>query len=272
VSRQLFVSQKVAANPQDKWVLVMGNRIIVITNDGSVFAHDVDGDNVSTAFEFISDQKVAANQEDKRVLVMENRIFVITRQRWFYYAGMQSNDQPIWKDDEADALPLPPFGSPLKPEGFHECLGYFSVRFIEGWKKWVMLYTCDGIVNGENNKNARRGIYMRTANLPWGQWSHPFFVFDPGSAYGRFMHFQPSDENNQGNSNGTNPAEESVRDISPPWQHGVPTKRASGGEYAPLLLPSRHQKADTESANLYFLMSTWNPYQVVLMRLEIGIA
>ena len=31
----------VAANPQDKWVLTMGNRILVIVNDGRVFAHDI---------------------------------------------------------------------------------------------------------------------------------------------------------------------------------------------------------------------------------------
>ena len=42
---------RVAANPQDKWVLVMGSRIVVITNDGRVFAHEITGNTVGTPFQ-----------------------------------------------------------------------------------------------------------------------------------------------------------------------------------------------------------------------------
>lgn len=41
----------VAANPQDKWVLTMGNRILVIVNDGRVFAHDIVGNQVVAPFQ-----------------------------------------------------------------------------------------------------------------------------------------------------------------------------------------------------------------------------
>jgi hypothetical protein len=41
----------VAANPQDKWVLTMGNRILVIVNDGRVFAHDIVDNQVGAPFQ-----------------------------------------------------------------------------------------------------------------------------------------------------------------------------------------------------------------------------
>jgi hypothetical protein len=63
---------------------------------------------------------------------------------------------------------------------------------------------------------------------------------------------------------GPNPAEESVRDVST-----AINRRAWGGEYAPYLLPSRYVKATAAQSSFYFALSTWNPYQVVLMRTEI---
>jgi parallel beta-helix repeat protein len=41
-SQQLAIPS-VAAQPQDKWVLIMGNRIVVINSDGRVFTHDITG-------------------------------------------------------------------------------------------------------------------------------------------------------------------------------------------------------------------------------------
>jgi hypothetical protein len=67
---------KVAANPRDKWVLAMGSRILVITADGSVFAHTT-SEHVEPAAK-LSGPKVAANSQDKWVLVMNDKILVIT--------------------------------------------------------------------------------------------------------------------------------------------------------------------------------------------------
>jgi len=39
----------------------------------------------------------------------------------------------------------------------------------------------------------------------------------------------------------------------------------TGGEYAPFLIPT-YTSVNGRDTNLYFVMSTWNPYQVVLMR------
>jgi hypothetical protein len=41
-----------------------------------------------------------------------------------------------------------------------------------------------------------------------------------------------------------------------------------GGEYAPYLI-ARYTKVDADRTTLYWVMSTWNPYQVVLMKTEV---
>ena len=72
-----FVGARVAANPQDKRVLTLDGRALVITNDGSVFAHDLNGNTVGVPFQ-LQGSKVASNPQDKHVLTVGNRILVIT--------------------------------------------------------------------------------------------------------------------------------------------------------------------------------------------------
>jgi hypothetical protein len=191
---------------------------------------------------------------------------IADRSSWRYYAGTNAG-VPRWVDAEQLATPIPPFGSlalDLNPRfgpGYHECLGYFNVRRIEAWSKWVMLYACNNDPkDGYNANNGPRGIYLRTADLPWGPWSEPRRVFDPDDGYCHFMHRQdlvcPEDS--------PNPAEASVRDAPK-----KPRSLAWGGEYAPILLPSRYAKVQGDATTLYFLMGTWNPYQVVLMRTQV---
>src|SRR5687768_16531598 len=46
------MSNKIAFNPQDRFVMAVGNRIAVITQDGSVFGHEVSGHHSGEAFKF----------------------------------------------------------------------------------------------------------------------------------------------------------------------------------------------------------------------------
>jgi hypothetical protein len=45
------VTNKIAFNPQDRFVVVMGDRLLVITEDGSVFGHEVSGRDVGPPFQ-----------------------------------------------------------------------------------------------------------------------------------------------------------------------------------------------------------------------------
>ncbi|MGH9928244.1 MAG: hypothetical protein ACREA9_03340 [Pyrinomonadaceae bacterium] len=76
VGLALAALPRVGFNPQDKWVVTMGNRVLVITNNGDVFAHDF-GSTIGPAFQFIG-PPVAFNPQDKWVVTMGNRILVIT--------------------------------------------------------------------------------------------------------------------------------------------------------------------------------------------------
>ncbi|MFB6936105.1 CAP domain-containing protein, partial [Streptomyces chartreusis] len=73
-----FGGSKAAFNPWDRFVVTMGNRIIVTTNDGAVWGHDVTGNTIGPAFAF-GGSKAAFNPWDRFVVTMGNRIIVTTQ-------------------------------------------------------------------------------------------------------------------------------------------------------------------------------------------------
>lgn len=191
---------------------------------------------------------------------------------WRYYAGLGQDGKPIWREHESDAVPVPPFGpshlivDPNFGHDFHKCLGEFSVGYVNHWNRWVMLYACGSSPKGDPEKrykefkNYNRGIYLRTADMPWGPWSKPQRIFDPAEGYCRFMHYKYPCP-----AGSPNPRDNGVQELN----NGQPTGiQANGGEYAPYLIPS-YTKVDGDTTSLYWVMSTWNPYQSVLMRTQI---
>jgi hypothetical protein len=121
-------------------------------------------------------------------------------------------------------------------------VGELSVSWIEPLGVWLMLY----------NAPYPRGILARVTTRPWGPWSNPPVVLFnpswPGLGYGAFMH--------EGGSNDglSDPGREAE------W----------GGEYGPYVI-GRYTKAGAaqKQAVVYFTMSTWNPYEVMLMTASI---
>src|SRR5699024_7336923 len=97
-----------------------------------------------------------------------------------------------------------------------------------------------------------RGINMRTAKYPWGPWTRPQVLFDPSKdgGYGHFMHIKDSNDG-----------------LSDPGREGE-----WGGEYGPYQY-GYYAKGNTEDSTttLYFNMSTWNPYTVVLMKARLQV-
>jgi hypothetical protein len=148
-----------------------------------------------------------------------------------FFAGLEGNGRPRWSADEADAVPL--FA--------HPCVGELSVAWNRFIKKWLMLYNC----------NDPRGINFRTSETPWGPWSEAQVLFNPweDNGYCHFMHvsweFRRCDSVHD-------PGRENV------W----------GGEYGPYMIPS-FTTGDESRTTIFFTMSTWNPYNVVLMRAEL---
>jgi len=146
-----------------------------------------------------------------------------------YFAGLDGTSRPIWSTLEEDARPL--FNQP--------CVGELSVTYNRFIKKWIMLYNCAG---------KPKGINLRTADLPWGPWSEPRVIFEAAEDRGfcRFIHF--------GWKSGKCDA-----------LHDPGREDHSGDSYGPYQL--EHLAVGGEShTTLYFTLSTWNPYTVVLMK------
>src|SRR5947209_5261722 len=102
---------------------------------------------------------------------------------WKYYGGTASDAPVVWQDKEDGAVPLPPFGSTLRDRvngpGYHHCVGQFSVQYDPVLAKWMMMYGCFQDAPDFNTHNGR-GIFLRMADSPWGPWTPPLLVFDPG--------------------------------------------------------------------------------------------
>jgi hypothetical protein len=148
-----------------------------------------------------------------------------------YFRGLRDG-MPSWGQHEEDAVPL----------FVHAVVGELSVAWIEPLRRWVMLY----------NSSRPRGIVMRTAELPWGPWSDAEVIFDPhrDGGYAGFLHVSWA--------NGKLDA-----------FHDPGREREWGGEYGPYLIP-RFCTGDATRCTLVYTMSTWNPYQVVVMSSDVG--
>lgn len=142
-----------------------------------------------------------------------------------YFAGTDAHGQPRWSDAEADAAPL------LN----QTCVGELSVAWSADIGKWVMMYNC----------GAPARIVARTADHAWGPWSAEQVVFDASADNGlcRFMH-----------------APKCGGALSDPHSPQV-----VGDPYAPYMIAGMMRGQPGRQVDIPFLMSTWNPYNVVLM-------
>lgn len=149
-----------------------------------------------------------------------------------YFVAVDAAGQSQWSPSEEGAIPL----------FHHDVVGELSVAFCDPVGRYVMPY----------NSTKPRGIMMRSAPMPSGPWSEGTVIFNPwrDQGYGHFMHspgVQPE---------GAGPLHDPRRAFEP------------GGEYGPYLI-SRFTKRIADGCRLYYTMSTWNPYQVVLMQSDL---
>lgn len=136
-----------------------------------------------------------------------------------------------WSADEKDAAAL----------FHHPVVGELSVAWCKQLGRWLMLY----------NSGNPRGIVMRTAEQATGPWSDVKVLYDPwrDDGYGKFIHIDWRSKK--------------VDEVQDPGR-----ENDFGGEYGPYMIP-KFFKGDKKEATIYFLMSTWNPYNVVLMRAKL---
>jgi hypothetical protein len=152
-----------------------------------------------------------------------------------YFSGIDKKDRPLWSSNELHAVAL--FKQP--------CVGELSVTYNKFINRWIMLYNCNSGPRGLNVIN------MRTAKFPWGPWSKPQVLFNPKTD-GGWCHFIHVSWKVQKCDSLQDPGRKDVwGDVYGPYQYA---HYATGGK---------------GSTTIYFNMSTWNPYTVVLMKAKL---
>lgn len=183
-------------------------------------------------------------------------------QPW-YYAG-DVNGSPTFSDLETNAQALKDVnGSSVEPL---DIANQHSVRFIAELNKWVLLYGGDlepslweagtGVT-----RNPQGSIYIRFADKPWGPWSVPQPLLvggDPSTGSGQYaaggvLHRQ-----------GCTPSSACIP--GEPYWNLLFGRDEPGYLYGANLIPEWTVDRHDGTVDLYWNVSTWAPYQVVLMR------
>jgi hypothetical protein len=158
-----------------------------------------------------------------------------------YFSGFDAAKAPTWSDSESDATPVVKDGA----------LGDVSVTWCKELSLWLMTY--------DRRTMPDNGIAFSYSRTPWGPWSEPQIIFNAGRdrGYGKFIH-NPRRKVDDGLSGPLfRPRKEDPEDVS-------------GAAYAPYVV-ERWTRVQGSELNLYYLMSTGNPYLVVLMKSRLRI-
>ena len=158
-----------------------------------------------------------------------------------YFAGLDAGNAPTWSEREADARAIVQNGT----------MGDLSVTWCKDLRLWLMTY--------DSREPAPRGILFSYSRTPWGPWSEPQIIFNAmrDGAIGKFIH---------------NP--QAIPDdglAGPVIGRGRANPRAvHGGASAPYVV-ERWTKVKGSELSIYYTLSTWNPYVVVLMKSQLHV-
>jgi hypothetical protein len=153
-----------------------------------------------------------------------------------YFAGLDAGSAPIWSEKESDAKPIVQNGT----------MGDLSVTWCKDLGLWLMTY--------DSRDPAPRGILFSYSRTPWGPWSEPQIIFNAvrDGAVGKFIH-NPQANPDDGLA-------------GPVIGKGQANPQAvHGGAYAPYVV-ERWTKVRGSELSIYYVLSTWNPYVVILMK------
>ena len=165
---------------------------------------------------------------------------LLGRRRWArpqvgvrYWAGLDADGAPRWSSDEDAAASVLP-----------GAFGELSVRWVPELARFVLL-----AMDGPEDPIGP-SVTLRTAERPWGPWTPRVRLFDWETS-GKSRHDEAS-RFIRAHQDG-DPVGDAVFGLQ---------RSMTGAAYAPYLFDSRRDGGDVV---LRYTLSTWNPYQVVLM-------
>ena len=153
-----------------------------------------------------------------------------------YFAGLDAKGAPTWGENELDAKPVVQNGT----------IGDLSVTWCRDLGLWLTTY--------DSRLPAAQGILFSYSRAPWGPWSEPQVIFNAvrDGALGKFIHNPRS-----------NPDDGLAGPVIGKGRANPVAVR--GGAYGPYVI-ERFTKVKGSELDLYYVLSTWNPYVVVLMK------
>jgi len=190
-----------------------------------------------------------------------------------YFTGMSTRGVPQFSSDQREARALDLGAEPVAEREIRDVVNQMSISWVDSLASWVMLYG-----GGTNEQLAEvltqgRGalvehdpdgaIQVRFASQPWGPWSAPQPLLRAGSPHPLTEMPEASSQYGPGGilrhplctSRACAPHEPTLDDDDYGFLYGVN------------LIDAWTQPTD-EGAVLYWNVSTWHPYQVLLMRSE----
>jgi Domain of unknown function (DUF4185) len=153
-----------------------------------------------------------------------------------YFGGLDATGMPVWTQGEGAAEPIITNGT----------IGDLSVTWCGELGLWLMTY--------DSRAPARAGILFSYSHTPWGPWSSPQLIFNASRdhAIGRFIH-DPQARPDDGLA-------------GPVIGKGQNDPGAvHGGSYAPYVVEP-WTRVHGKDLSIFYVLSTWNPYVVVLMQ------
>jgi hypothetical protein len=192
-----------------------------------------------------------------------------------YFAGL-SYGRPVFSTDRTQAQPI--FREDKLVHN-HTSIAYLPQ--LDGGT-WVMLYggraqvaIRDAIgffvrpVTDDHFYDPNAGVYLRWSKTPWGPWSDAITIFNAMTqgqgGYCDGMYFEDPDAR----MNFACPPDKLVHNAH--LDRRV-VSTGLGAEYGVAILSRYAQNAELgRTFDLYWLMSTWNPYRVVVMRSRFAI-
>lgn len=189
-----------------------------------------------------------------------------------YLVGYDANGLPLWcpaagslcsPNPESQAIPLVPDNT----------AGNLSLYYDADLALWLLTW------DGGRGSPATEGVYFSTAFAPWGPWSSPQRIFNAcaDNGYGTFMHYVAASHACPALAADAGPAGPIIGTNDDPFNgttNTMPPENAmtrNGAVYAPFIIPGLATVSGRQ-LSLYYDISTWNPYAVVLMQSTFSIA
>lgn len=186
-----------------------------------------------------------------------------------FFSGLDADGAPQLVTDEAAAQPLDlDLAQPgEQPEELIDAVGQMSVVYLPKLNRWLMLYggnlqtTYAGLIYADEtsliDQSTLGPIYMRSAEQPWGPWTSPVPFAEAGDPQALTGLYAPDGG-----------ILRSTACTSPQCIMSEIILSENGWLYAPNIVEPWLAESDS-GIDILWHVSTWNPYQVVLLKTQL---